>query len=266
MMRCLFALTQSRPKLKIAFSVDKPVAQITARLCDVSPDGVSQRITYRPLNLCHYQSHQSPEHLVPGKVYEAEIQLNECAHRLLPGHVLRLALSSSYWPIVWPAGENAVISLHLENCALSLPVRHVQEEITPANPGPASAFETLKSEKLRKAESKSARTMGQDGTVVLETYDDYGKTRDPYHGLIVGSHVHMHYAIHPDDPASAMFETSWNFTFERGDWQVEINTSGKMTCDRQNFYLHQKLHATEGADKTEVFTKEWTKTIPRGLL
>lgn len=39
-----------------------------------------------------------------------------------------------------------------------------------------------------------------------------------------------------------------------------------MTCDTDNFYLHRKLHATEGANKTEVLTREWSTTIPRGLL
>ncbi len=102
--------------------------------------------------------------------------------------------------------------------------------------------------------------------MVLETFDDYGKTRDPYHDLIVGSDVRMHYGIHPDDPATARFETAWNFTFERADWQVAISTECRMSCDTQNFYLYRRLRATEGADETEVLTKEWSETVPRGLL
>ncbi|MCP5086834.1 MAG: glutaryl 7-ACA acylase, partial [Rhodobacteraceae bacterium] len=91
-------------------------------------------------------------------------------------------------------------------------------------------------------------------------------TRDPYHGMIAGSHVAMRYAIHPENPATARFDEQWNFTFERGDWQVEIDTENTMTCDAANFYLHRKLRATEGAEKTEVLTKEWSVTVPRGLL
>jgi putative CocE/NonD family hydrolase len=84
-----------RARLKVRFSVDRPVAQLVARLCDVSPDGVSQRISYRALNLCHHRGHETPEALRPGETYEAEIVLNECAHRLRPGHRLRLALSTA---------------------------------------------------------------------------------------------------------------------------------------------------------------------------
>ncbi len=255
-----------RPRLKIAFSVNKPVAQIMALLCDVAPGGVSQRISYRALNLTHHTSHERPAPLVPGERYEAEIALNECAHHLAKGHVLRLALSNSYWPIVWPAGEATEITLHLDGCALTLPERQVTDEISPADPGPAQEFPTLRVDQLRPPSGTSERYLCDDGTLVLDTFDDYGKARDPYHGLIVGSHVHMHYSIHPDDPATAEFKTDWNFTFERQGWQVAIDTENTMTCDAENFYLWRRVRATEGADKTEVLTKEWAETLPRGLL
>ncbi|WP_170413234.1 CocE/NonD family hydrolase [Ruegeria arenilitoris] len=255
-----------RAKLKFQFSVDQPVAQLVARLCDVSPDGVSQRISYRSLNVCHYHSHETPQTLEPGQIYEAEIALNECAHHLRGGHVLRLALSTSYWPIVWPAPNSAEVTLHLQDCALHLPVREVTREIHASEPGPAQTYPVLEAEPLRTPSAQSERMMTDDGRVVLETFDDYGKTRDPYHDLIVGSDVRMHYGIHPDDPATAVFETAWNFTFERADWQVAISTECRMTCDAQNFYLYRKLRATEGADEIEVLTQEWSETVPRGLL
>ncbi len=255
-----------RARLKLSFTADKPVAQLVARLCDVAPDGTSQRITYRALNLTHCNSHETPEVLVPGKVYEAEIVLNECAHRLLPGHILRLALSTSYWPIVWPAPNAAQVTLLLEHSALLLPVRDVHEEIAPSNPGPVQDYPTLQAGQLRPPSGRSERSVEDDGTVVLTTFDDYGKATDPYHGMTVGSHVAMRYAIHPDDPTTAQYKANWSFTFARGDWQVEIHTEGQMTCDEQNFYLDRKLRATEGSEKSEVLTKEWRETIPRGLL
>ncbi|WP_425045989.1 CocE/NonD family hydrolase [Primorskyibacter sp. S87] len=254
-----------RPRFRFSFSVDKPVAQLVARLCDVSPEGVSQRISFRPLNLTHYASHAEPEELVPGKIYEAEIELNECAHHLRPGHVLRLALSTSYWPIVWPVGDAAKVTLHLENCALHLPKRMVTHEIAPQNPGPARDYPMLQVDQLRTASGTSERRTLADGRLVLDTFDDYGKARDPYHGLVVGSHVRMHYGIHPDDPASARFDAEWLFTFERGDWRVTIETRNSMTCDAGNFYLTRDLRATEGSDGQEVMVKTWSRTIPRGL-
>ncbi|CDX24968.1 Glutaryl 7-ACA acylase-like protein [Mesorhizobium plurifarium] len=255
-----------RPKLKFAFSVDRPVAQIVARLCDVSPEGVSQRITYRPLNLTHFASHESPEALVPGRTYKAEIELNECAHRVRTGHVLRLALSTSYWPLVWPAPENAVVTLHLKNCALHLPVRTVTEEIPPLNPGPPRDYPLLQAQQLRPATGTSKRHALEDGTIVLDTFDDFGETINPLHGMIVGSDVRMHCSIQPNDPASARYLSEWHFTFERDDWQVAIKTEQSMWCDTKHFYLHRKVRATEGLGEAEVFAREWSETVPRGLL
>ena len=255
-----------RPSLKLVFQVDQPVAQIVARLCDVSPEGVSQRITYRPFNLTHHKSHEMPEALIPGQIYEVEFDLNACAHRLREGHILRLALSTSYWPIVWPAPKPFEIQLDGAKCELKLPVRSVSEEIPPANPGPAGAFPQLNSKELRKASSHSHHGVDGDGFTFLETFDDYGMTEDPGHGLISGSHVAMRYSIHRDNPATARMSSNWTFTFQRADWQVQIDTQTSMTCDIDNFYLHRKITATEGAGNQEVLSKEWSNTIPRGLL
>ncbi|MBY6136105.1 CocE/NonD family hydrolase [Nocardioides marinus] len=256
-----------RPRLKVSFTVDRPVAQLVARLCDVAPDGVSQRITYRPLNLCCRDSFETPEPLVPGELYEAEIELNECAHQLRAGHVLRLALSTSYWPVVWPAPQAAEVTLHLERCTLVLPQREVTAEIAPQNPGPPRAYPTYDAHELRAPGGRSETVSRADGTLVLDTFDDYGMAEDAASGLRVGSHVTMHYEIHPDDPASAVFASSWTFEFSRGqDWQVSIETENRMHCDQENFYLWRKVRAHEGPEPREVVTREWQETIPRGLL
>ncbi|MGR3621365.1 CocE/NonD family hydrolase [Pseudophaeobacter sp.] len=255
-----------RARLRVAFSVDRPVAQLVARLCDVSPEGVSQRISFRPLNLTHRDSHETPELLVPGQRYEAEIALNECAHHLRAGHQLRLALSTSYWPIVWPAPEAAEVTLYLEGCSLTLPERRFAQEIAPQNPGAPRPYPTLQSEQLRAPGGRSETRTLPDGALVLDTFDDYGKAVDPYHGMTVGSHVSMHYAIHPDDPASASFASDWQFTFQRGDWQVQIDTENKVTCDAREFHLWRRVTAREGAAGAEVLVKEWRESIPRGFL
>ena len=97
------------PRLELEFSADKPVAYLIARICEVNKDGISERITFRPLNLSHYKSHEFPESLVIGRKYKAIINLNHCGWRVKKGNKLRLALSSTYWPIIWPASENVNI-------------------------------------------------------------------------------------------------------------------------------------------------------------
>ena len=255
-----------RAILKIEFSVNQPVAQVVVRLCDVSPSGVSQRVTYRGFNLNHHSSHEVPEVLVPGQRYNATIELNECAHRLRAGHKLRLALSNSYWPIVWPAPKPVELVLHLANCWVDLPVRLVTQEIEAMAPAAAINYPTLKPEIIREPSNQTQNTTLDDGTVVQQTSGDFGASRDPDHGLETSSEFMTRHGIHPDDPSSAQFETQWTYCFGRGNWQVEIETSNTMTCDADNFYLHRKLSAVEGAERIEVLTKEWSTTIAREFL
>lgn len=255
-----------QPRLKIAFTVDQPVAQIVARLCEVNDKGVSQRITYRPFNLTHWQSHETPSELIPGEVYHAEFCLNACAHRLKAGHRLRLALSTSYWPIVWPSPRPVVITVEEKEVILTLPVRHSDNSIPTAQPASIDRIIADSATTLRQANGWAKDTVRDDGAIIQESFDDFGQTQDRAHGMITSSHVHMRYAIQPQDPSSANLKVAWNFSYQRDDWEVEIDTSSHIRCDHESFYLHRELRATEGADKNEVLVKEWKETIPRGLL
>ena len=97
------------PELELEFTSDKPVAHIAVRLNDVRPDGQVTRITYALQNLTHIASHEHPEALDPGERYFARIKLDDIAWHLPAGHRLRLSISTSYWPMVWPAPEPVVL-------------------------------------------------------------------------------------------------------------------------------------------------------------
>ena len=116
------------PKLILEIASDKPIAQICARLCDVAPDGSSRRVSYQVLNLTHRNSHEHPEKLEPGTFYRVELTLNDCGYIFDKNHRVRIALSSVYWPLVWPAPELATLQIKTQECSLGLPVRMSQQE------------------------------------------------------------------------------------------------------------------------------------------
>ncbi len=99
------------PVLTVQLSCDRPNALLCARLCDVAPDGASLRVTYGLLNLTHRDSHEHPEPLEPGRRYTVRLQLNDAAHAFPAGHRIRLALSTTYWPIAWPSPEAATVTV-----------------------------------------------------------------------------------------------------------------------------------------------------------
>lgn len=248
-----------RAEAVLSFSVDRPVAQVCLRLCDVSPGGGSARITWRAFNLCHHAGHDAPERLEPGRRYVARVPLNACGYRLAAGHRLRLAVSTGYWPVVWPAPSAATVTLHLDGCALTLPkVRATDTE----GPPPPRTFPIRDAETLRDPDSRTERRREADGTLVLETFDDFGMARDGVHGLEDGSTVTQRFSIHPDDPLGADHRARWEFTFRRDDWAVRIVTENRMTATADTFRLWRRTTAWEG--ETVVAERELCEEVPRG--
>ena len=99
------------PVISLTLSADRPRAMVAVRLCDVQPDGASTRITYGVLNLCHRDSHEFPRTVVPGEPMQVALQLDDIAYAVQPGHRLRVAISSTYWPLVWPSPEPVALTL-----------------------------------------------------------------------------------------------------------------------------------------------------------
>ena len=60
------------------------------------------RVSYGVLNLAHRDSHETPEPLEPGRRYRVRIQLNDVAQAFRTGQRIRLAISTSYWPMSGP--------------------------------------------------------------------------------------------------------------------------------------------------------------------
>ncbi len=95
------------PVVELELAADRPVALVAARLSDVAPDGAATRVTYGLLNLTHRDGHEAPAPLTPGRRYRVRLPLGDVAQAFPPGHRVRLALSTAYWPIVWPMLEPA---------------------------------------------------------------------------------------------------------------------------------------------------------------
>ena len=90
---------------------DKAVANLAVRLCDVHPDGASLRVTYGILNLTRREGVAGAEPLLPRHCYRVRIELNDAGSVIPAGHRIRLALSTSYWPMIWPAPERATVTV-----------------------------------------------------------------------------------------------------------------------------------------------------------
>lgn len=250
------------PELRLRLSCDRPQANIAVRLCDVHPDGASELISAGVLNLTHRNSHAAPEKLVPGEDVVVHLRLDQCAFRLPADHRLRIAISTAWWPMIWPVPEAATLTIG--EAALMLPVRPsaAGDEVSFPEPEGAAPWEV---ETLR--EPSSPRHIERDeasGLVRLVIVDDFGELRDADHGLCNGSIVRETWTIHPDDPLSAHGSAHWTQTLSRNEWSVRTETYSFMRSDLENFHLAGRIEAYEG--ESLVFERDFQEIIPRDHL
>ncbi len=252
------------PELEIMVSADKPQALLAVRLCDVWPDGASTLITRGLLNLCQRDSKRNPEALAPGELYAVTLKLNHSGYIVLPGHKLRLAISTSYWPMAWPSPRKATVSIVTGSTRLNLPVRSCK-----ADDGKLTHFEATQTGQplattiLRKVkQERSVRIDPETGAHVFEIFADNGKLRFEHSQLEMGSNNLQRYSIKADDPLSAKAEYEWEWGYSRGsDWSVRTFTRTIMTCDLDYFFFKAESIAWENSE--EIFRKNWDKKYHR---
>lgn len=75
------------------------------------------------MNLTHRNGHHKVQKLMPGKRYRVNFQLSDAAHSFVRGHRLRVAISTTYWPMIWPSPEPVELTVHTKNSSIELPVR-----------------------------------------------------------------------------------------------------------------------------------------------
>ena len=246
-------------KVKLRLMSDRPKAQIAVRLNHIHPDGASTRITYGVLNLCQRISHSEPQPLPLKEYVDVSLDLDQIAYRVPAGHKISLAISTNYWPLLWPMPEAANVTLL--SGILELPTRQSGSKDERAFPPPESDA-PWQLTYLR--EPSNARRVIEDkltGTVTLEIKNDFGKGEDMDHGLVHASIAREWWSIHPDDPLSANGKTHWTWENSRGDWSVRTETYAEMRSDKENYYLTARLEAFE--NDTLAFEKNINETISR---
>ena len=249
------------PKVTLKLSANKPAAQIAVRLNHVHPDGASTRITYGVLNLCHRNGHDTAVALVPDETIEISLNLDQIAYRVPRGHSIRVAISSNYWPLLWPVPEPA--ELHLKAGVIDIPNRPsgtTDERIFP-QPETDAPWEVMT---IRQPSHQRRHTTDMvNGSETLEIIDDFGSVKDLDHGLVNGGVAREWWTIHPDDPLCANGQTHWTCENSRGDWSVRTETYAKMVSDVDYFYLTARLEAYE--NDALVFEKDISEKIKRDL-
>ena len=251
------------PEVELTLASSEPLAMVAVRLSDVARDQKVTRVTYGLLNLTHRTSREKPEHLAPGEVYRVRVRLNHISQVFPRGHRLRLALSTTYWPLAWPSPKSARLTVLAGGSALIVPVRTGSGHDEGLRP-----FETPEGAEAAPRRLIEAghhnwlihRDLASDQST-LEVINDNGIVHLEDIDLEVENRAFEWYTSRGDDFLSAKGETRLIRGLRRGDWSIRTVARTQLTATETSFRIAAELDAFE--DGLRVFARNWDVSIPR---
>ena len=253
------------PVVNLDVASDQENAFVCVRLNEVLASGESLQVSYGILNLTHRNCHELPEALEPGKRYSVRVQLNDIAHTFAPGSRIRVAISTAFWPIVWPSPRLTTLSLFTGECTLELPVREPRSSDAEARPLPPPRHSRVHPTSILVEPEPGFVGFEKNENTGIQSFitrSDSGTTRFDRHGWTTSVKTDYQYHIHPDDPTSACVDLSATETYGReGQLDARIVAHQKMTCDETHFFIEAKLDVFDGEE--EIYSRQWNKRIAR---
>ena len=271
------------PDVVVHIEVDAPVAMLSVRLSDVAPDGTSALVSAGVLNLTHRRSHSTPEPMPPGEVAEVRVALRTAGYRWLAGHRLRVAISSSLWPVLWPSPYPATFRLHR---GAATPSR-LELPVVPAAGGvgdlPVPAFRTeppdLHWPMPEPLDGRGPAATDPpvwrieedtlDGSVTVRFHDGGEELLPDGRRLYAAESIRM--TAWDADPARAELDADVLYRWQERDparggelTRIEIRAVSRQRSTASDFDLSVRLEVD--VDGERFFERDWQETIPRQLV
>lgn len=254
-----------RPRTILRANSSAEVAAFVVKLCDVAPEGASALVTRGILNGTRRGSLTEPSPMVPGEFYELAIELDATGWIFEPGHRIRLAISGSDFPNVWPTPIPATNRVHLggsfpSRVILPLVPAHVPGSGRPAFLPPPSIQPTT--EVLTDSPVWEVREDVIRGTRTVHI--EHARTLRLADGTEIAERQRIRSTASKTRPAQASAEgETWVRRVHRGI-VTEANARGVLTSSATALHLTVDLDAR--ADGRPHFQRRWETTFPRLLL
>jgi uncharacterized protein len=253
-------------RLRVRVTSSAPVSFLSAKLCDVFPDGTSSLVTRGMLNLAHRESREHPSALTPGEAVDIELVLEAMSWTFEPGHRVRLDLAGSDWPNAWSPPEPVTLSVDRASASLELPVLDgptpVDERpsLAPPNLGDPDEAGTSGAphESVRWSVTHEALTRitsaNAGSTSENEATETVPAMRSHYDGVVSVSTV---------DPAQAVARGEAEFEMRWPEATVISRAECTIASDASAY--HATIDLVVHEDGEERFRRRWERAIPRDL-
>jgi uncharacterized protein len=254
------------PRVEVTVTSSEPVAFLSAKLCDVFPDGTSALVTRGLLNLAHRESRERPSPLEPGTPYRVELELEVTSWIFEPGHRIRLDLAGSDWPNAWPPPVAATLTFERGGSALILPAVGGP---SPIGERPVLTTASNGQERYGSSKGNAVETVVwriEHGVLDRETRavaESSGTTeadgeRPRFHELYGGT-----VAVSTRDPAVATADSRASLTIEWPEATVTSHVHQVVRSDAETYHLTIDLDVSENG--TIRWSRRWERRIPRRL-
>ncbi|OUE18925.1 Cocaine esterase [Clavibacter michiganensis] len=257
----------------LAITSDLPDANVVVRLCDVAPDGASTLVTRGALNLNKRIDRARIDPMVPGEEAVVRVPLVSTGHSFPAGHRLRIAVSSAYWPWIWPHAREATLAVAPSRSAVTLPVwtRAEDDGVRFAEAVQATPIVIRPVPADPDAPVLPERSVSHDvatGEWTLDVDPGYGGSRVYPDGLVFTESSRETYRITEGDPTSAVAESRWAIGLEKPGWRARLETTSRVTADADAFRVVNTLKAWArdgGPDAPEVLVADrvFDDLVPR---
>jgi predicted acyl esterase len=261
------------PRLELTIRSSRPVAFVSAKLCDVFEDGVSALVSRGFLNLAHRHSYQQAQPLAPGEPHRVTVELDATSWVFEPGHRIRLAVAGADWPNAWPPPESLTLTVESEGGRLVLPAVEGAGPITerpvfqPSRTGPSASDRPTEagSTEARGSADRSEKpvwrvehdVLRRKARVVIAhgsetTLEGGGRSVERYRGVAT---------VSTDAPGAASVEGSAHYTLEWPEATVSSDARLAIRSDAREWRVD--LHLDVGEQGQPGWSRRWHRTIPR---
>jgi hypothetical protein len=236
------------PRLKLDMAMEKEKATVIVRLNEVAPDGTSARVTFAIRRITR------PDGVAAGERFSFEIPLKGVAYAFKPGCRIRLAISTTYWPMVWPEKETSGITLYPDATTFVLPGMPASADQTPSEFGPPVSAAPIPSEDVQPG--GIVRTVTWDATtgecrLVNANQRKTWKLAD----MTLGGRGEHGYSILPSDPSTARAHFESVQKYERPGWTIRLQSRSDVYREDGKLILESRYCAFENEEC--VFERQW---------
>lgn len=255
------------PTAELVVKADAPRANWFARLNDVAPDGQVTLVTGAGMNGTHRQSAEHPADVEAGKWFTLPVELHATSWIFRKGHRIRLSVSNSLWPMIWPTpypftstlragpSSGSFIRLPLFPANRATEIDFPQPEEDPILPGYASITTGTNSGFAEVAGVRRDSVTGM-ATVRMTNSDGY---RYPW-GNVFSDEEIVH-EVNDRDPSTAGTTSRYAIRVEVDGRSLRFEGQLRFESDLTDFHYTYTRKVYENG--TLLRERTWREKIPR---